>query len=248
VGLKSSKKVLYENCKIFSMDGELLSRCGKSRAMFYLNKNIATKLKDEPLEIQLTFVHNNGVVIDKEYYLQDRKNECSVCGSITDLTLHHVVPLCYRRHFPDEIKNFSSHDVLPLCIECHEKYEIFAHQLKREISIQYEIPMNNGVDEKTKLKVNRLSKIKSWAMPLVRTDNNIPVERKVFLLARIKTEMGTEEVNLEEICSWDIPKLLQVKSYGKATVEKVKDLEEFQSRWRRHFVEKMQPKFLPEHW
>ena len=41
-------------------------------------------------------------------------------GNIGNLTRHHVVPHCYRRNFPQELKAYCSHDVLPLCHSCHE--------------------------------------------------------------------------------------------------------------------------------
>jgi cation-transporting P-type ATPase D len=34
-----------------------------------------------------------------------------------------VVPLCYRRFFPDRLKSHASHDVVLMCVPCHRLAE-----------------------------------------------------------------------------------------------------------------------------
>lgn len=42
-----------------------------------------------------------------------------------------VVPSCYRRNFPAQLKSHRSHDVVLLCFECHQTAHKVGMQLSR---------------------------------------------------------------------------------------------------------------------
>ena len=54
-----------------------------------------------------------------------------------------------------------------------------------------------------------------------------------------------EEVDYLPKTDWRLKPKVQ---YGKAILEFYKDLDDFASIWRKHFIETMDPKFMPEHW
>jgi hypothetical protein len=62
----------------------------RKKLNWYLDRNLAEKLDD--CSIRLIFQPNGvgHVNPDEEYYLEDRDNICVVCGTSSDLTLHHV--------------------------------------------------------------------------------------------------------------------------------------------------------------
>jgi hypothetical protein len=118
-GPRNVTEVLYENCVIQSPSGEMLSRCGRKKAEWYIKKGLAGKRTSkttrltalleqvlaEPLTVKLLFAPGgrypsilgsasltspSGHAGDA-YMLSEKENRCVVCGASQDLTKHHVV-------------------------------------------------------------------------------------------------------------------------------------------------------------
>lgn len=117
-------KVVYQNCQILSPNGLKLCNCDENKINWYLKRDLAEKISDKPLVIKLKF--NPGgkghSEIEEEinqnencYYVTERKNQCVVCGNKESFMRYHVVPLLYRRFFPNQYKSHRSHDILLLC-------------------------------------------------------------------------------------------------------------------------------------
>jgi len=120
------KNIIYGNCKVFSPQDELMFLCLEKKAKWYLDRGLAIIVKEDPLEIKLTFQPNGkGHTFNSAYYLAKKENKCVVCGEtdIKELTKHHVVPSEYVKHFPLEVKSRSSHDIVAICQKCHYDYE-----------------------------------------------------------------------------------------------------------------------------
>ncbi|KAJ2571885.1 hypothetical protein IW140_001234 [Coemansia sp. RSA 1813] len=136
----SRTKVIYENCKVLDISGNLLFRTSQKRLDWYLTRNLATRLDSST--IQLTFQNKGTGRRGEDFYLQDMRNECSVCGTPENLTMHHIVPHQYRQHMEEAVKSHSSHDLLPLCIACHDEYEKSAMVLKMHVAACFDAPMD----------------------------------------------------------------------------------------------------------
>lgn len=122
--------MIYDSCQMLDKDGKFLSWCSKERATWYTSRGLATPLSED--RIQLNFTHKG----EPKSYNKQRKQRselCVVCGASTQLTRHHVVPKCYRKLFPSELKSNQSHDVLAVCESCHERYEVHATRLKTSL-------------------------------------------------------------------------------------------------------------------
>lgn len=124
----SCKKVVYENCKMIAPDGEQLANCDRKKAMWYIERDLADIVNEEPLTIRLKFEPNGrgkdkpyAQLYDDHFYVADRENKCVVCGLDKDYSRFHVIPTLYRTHFPDELKSHRSHDIVVLCFNCHER-------------------------------------------------------------------------------------------------------------------------------
>lgn len=246
------KKEIYGNMEVYHPDGTLMFRCDEKRSNWYLNRNLAVKINDNA--IQLTFVPKGKGHIKEPYYLVKKDNKCVVCGCIENLTRHHAVPIGFRRHFPDNLKSRCSHDIVALCVDCHEKYEIHANKLKRELMENAGIipKMKNSEEWK---KVNLLKKIKGIAKTLFENYDKIPADRKQHLFGCLNEYAGTC-LN----CKEDLDSILAIPeeqisrrtkmdcSTSKLYVSKIENIEEFIRMWRQHFVSTMQPNFLPAHW
>jgi len=215
---------------------------------WYLTKGLAEKISDAPPTIRLLFQPAGHGDSKDPYMLADKVNQCVVCGVNEELTRHHVVPYCYRVHFPDSAKSHSSYDVLPLCVECHERYEIEAIDFRKNILTELKIA-EHGDSEKVPLPTVRAIRA---AHALLRHSEQIPDEKADGLRSRImsflnKTELSDEDIQTVAQLEWKVvPENYSCAS--KKVVESQEDLNSFARRWRCHFLAYMNPKFMPDHW
>lgn len=230
------KEKLYFNCKVFHPDGDLMFRCSEKRANWYLNRNLAIVIGYNPLSIKLTFTPKGKANHENEYFLQDKENKCVVCGASEHLTKHHVVPTCFRKFFPENLKSRNFHDVLIVCVDCHSKYEEFALNFKKRLAEQN----NSSVHFKTNTDVLISKKIAGYKKILENRDNhNIPESRiEKIKLILIKLHEKLKDKN----------KVYEKQHFGKVVVENLNDLHAFVKVWRIHFLEIMKPKHLPKGW
>lgn len=237
---------LYGNCVVKSGDLTMF-RCDADRMNWYLEKGLAKLESSDPPVIQLTFKPKGPGHSGDAYFLQEFKNRCVVCGVDDGLSHHHIVPYCYRRHFPRESYESGRwfYDVLLLCVRCHDRYERQANGLKDEIASEHGIP-SSGVSN---LGRHELMVIKS-AAALVRHSHEMPAERRKHFEDVLKAYLSVEEVTIEEAKNvWEnLMASQEVKAAGVIIVSKLTDFDGFAIRWRRHFMQHMKPRFLPEGW
>ena len=229
----------YSNIQLFSPDGLLMCRISERRANWYLERDLAEVITEDPLAIKLTFEPNGLGNHGDPFYTEERKTQCVVCGEEEALTKHHCVPYCFRRHFPLEHKSRLSHDVLMMCVPCHEKYEQFAH--KRKLAM---IEVDNPTEEQ-----KAMHRICKAANTLHNYRDKIPLERVAALMGMIAEVTGqpaTDEL-IEELAynRWNgLETVYRWREY----VEGIEDIEAFIRDWRQHFLDTMEPKHMPPHW
>lgn len=240
------KTPLYGNCHVQNPDGVHIFNCGEKKARWYLKRNLAVVIEQNPFTIRLTFIpHGNGHAND-DFYLQERDNICVCCGSSAELTKHHVVPFMYRKFFTENLKDHTSYDILPLCYECHENYEEHAQQFKRELAIEYAAP-------KTEIKTLdvELKNVCMAASALLLHKTSIPLVRQEYLMEVLRKYYGREvvETELQEIANirYNVDRP-EYKPEGQVVVERLEDIEVFVKRWRRHFLLTLKPEYMPQHW
>lgn len=227
---------MYDNCKIISSDGTELSFCSRDRAEWYLRRNLAVVVQDDPLHVQLTFVPKQWEY--DPYVLCKKENKCCVCGCQQNLTKHHVVPYAYRRLFPAYIKDHSCHDVLALCEQCHRAYELKANEFKQQLLIDYGIDIEYL---RNKHKLHRKARGIAW-----RVVNNLPVSSTLSCMLYL----GKSQLDKSDFYSILAIEEEKQDWYSGASllIAKIDDIQDFVKRWRQHFVETMNPKFMPENW
>jgi hypothetical protein len=134
-----------------------------------------------------------------------------------------------------------------MCRKCHDEYEVFADILKRDISKEHNIPvqgygtLNNNLVKKAKKSANILLRDKNISEKRKNKLKNILIfyfnKKNIFksdIINASKINMNTE--------------IKEPVEFGKFVVEHLSSLEEFTIKWRKHFIEKMSPKHLPEFW
>ena len=132
IHLQHKTRPVYENCRIEAPDGSLLCTSRAKRLEWYLKRGLAEKTCDSPPTIRLLFQPKGNGDID-ELKEHKRHNRCSVCGNPDKITLHHILPMEYRRHAPVQIKARASILVIPLCDLCHSTYEREARLFRKEL-------------------------------------------------------------------------------------------------------------------
>jgi len=50
---------VYENCKMLAPDGTCLSNCDRKKAQWYVDKDLATVVVEEPFTVRLKFEPSN---------------------------------------------------------------------------------------------------------------------------------------------------------------------------------------------
>ncbi len=84
------KTPLYGNCKVQNIDGEHIFNCSWKKQNWYVKRDLAEIIQEDPLIIRLKFTTAGKGNFDDPYYLQERKNLCVCCGSQSNLTKHHI--------------------------------------------------------------------------------------------------------------------------------------------------------------
>lgn len=241
--VKKDRKI-YGNWTVESPEGHSMFRCDLKKANWYLNRNLAKVVGE--LTIRLTFTPNGLGNNGKTFGLGQMENKCVNCGSEEYLTRHHIVPYCYRRHFPDKLKNHNFHDVMSLCTDCHEHYEInFAKKLKDQLSSEYNAPIGGYLKKLDSSKL-RLSKM---AKALLKHSEDMPKDRYEEISTFIKEALDISELTTEILQSITIDKKEVIElSHGQLVVSQIEDFQEFTLRWRKDFVNNMDLKYIPKDW
>jgi len=247
---KPSRSILYANCAVYPPDAdEIIFRCDAGRMNFYIDRELAEWVQKDPPVIRLKFKPAGKGHAGDPFFTSPRPNRCVACGVGSGLCRHHVVPETYRRYFPRDHERMWSYDVLALCSACHGRYEDHAHLLKLEIAKSFGVPEGGWSGYSSKYEVRFIKA----CYALHRHGNCIPTGRKATLEGDIKRHLGVLELPQGYLpgCLSQAREIIRnVRSIPAAEVivGKLGDLDDFAVRWRTHFVEVMQPKFLPEHW
>lgn len=221
---------LYSNYQLLSQDGTVLAYIASKRRDWYLKKGLAEAVSDTA--IRLLFKHKSAGAQPK-IYAESREAICVVCGTVSDLTKHHVVPYSFKRYFPLIYKAHTSFDVVVLCEKCHNAYEKVANELKKDLFDQYNVA--------SKLRPKEVG----VASTLIKHGDRLPPIIRERLEKQLPEGVAESKTALIEY--------IQNFSYDKGNpheevVKSLASIEDFIILWRKHFVEVMQPQFLSQSW
>lgn len=258
------QKPLYHNIYLEAPDGEVLCTCDDSKATWYLTKGLAEIIAEEPLRLRLTFEPSGRKGAGDEYYALPKNNVCVVCGSEQGLRRKNIVPLEYRKYFPIKMKDHCSHDVLLLCFECHIRNSFHEQELKNSLAAECDAPFANSKENRQRLELPDMMAVRSAARALLKGDR-IPEARKEELRKVVTTYLKTKDdketelndellTELGQSCFW--VKNEDYHPHGSKVVDcykgkfsnPIEGLRVLEKMWRRHFVENMEPEFLPQLW
>ena len=271
---EGSRGLSPNNWQVYHIDGEKhIFTCGDKKALWYLDRGLAVEIGD--FQIRLTFEPKGYGFKDGETFgLAGREIRCVVSGEPEGLQRHHIVPYCYRTHFPFEYKSKNHHDVVLVSHTVHEAYEMEATKYKNRLADEYGVKTMNElnleyskiISEFSEHKVKMLSKLHA----LFRSHGTIPQKMIVENLEFVseQNEFTMEFLStLNYLQLWKIYVYLREKynnefdafkaehfhrfDHGYYLVQKLNghdDLKNFVKKWRTHFVDTMNPQYMPEGW
>jgi hypothetical protein len=267
------KLPLYENCKIFSPDGVLLSTCSEKKVKWYLDRNLATLLPrqdpEEPSSIQLNFVPKGQGHAGNDFYLSAKDNICVVCGDDKKYIRFRVFPACYRKNCPESIKSHQSHDIVLLCPPCAIRANDYVSKLQAQVGEEFGVPMNGIPEDEKKIEQwNEFSRIKTKLASFLANDSKIPRKRFPQILEHLKKYATNHEPQLLSMSDDDLVAHISVQSHpsgietkpvirlhGQLVMGRIlsspnsdTELSQFIQRWRDAFLSTMNPKHLSPHW
>eukprot|EP01022_Parablepharisma_sp_SALTPOND_P023109 TRINITY_DN47_c0_g2_i14.p1 TRINITY_DN47_c0_g2~~TRINITY_DN47_c0_g2_i14.p1 ORF type:complete len:758 (-),score=54.79 TRINITY_DN47_c0_g2_i14:3031-5304(-) len=262
-----SKRPKYENCKIYGPEGKLLSHCDKKKLNWYTSKNLAEIISEDPLSIRLFFTPHKEKsdpvkgVEDDLFELDERKNICVVCGSGQTLNWYHIIPIIYWQELPERHRSHRSHDIVLLCLDCHEKAVKYVNDTMKGLSEKYKVPL---VDKEMREYMQNVIKAKTSANAFkkyaTRFNEATRVKREeslISLVQRIQEVDSNWESVLDngkltdKVLDVIISKPTPTESknmHGAKVVQQIEDLEEFIKMWRKKFLERMDPQYMPKRW
>eukprot|EP00434_Breviolum_minutum_P036785 symbB.v1.2.032608.t1/scaffold3932.1/size48061/1 len=113
----------YGGCRLLSPGGLHLANVSGTKAAWYVQMGLGTRLDDdrpgEQVVVQLNFEPKGVGHAGDEFYLQIMENQCVGCGAKDHLVRFSIVPHVFRALLPKRFKEHSSHDIVLLCHSCY---------------------------------------------------------------------------------------------------------------------------------
>jgi hypothetical protein len=268
-----SKNLDASNWKVFHPNGRHMFTCGGKKAKWYLDRNLADKIGDNKIKLNFT-PKGNGYADNEKFGLFERKNICVVSGVCDNLQRHHIVPYCYRTHFPDEFKSKNHHDVVLINSEKHAEYEKEATKFKDEIAKIFNVKTIAEFNAEYTIALKENNKyygvVVNAIKPIFNSYSKISVDS---VIEKLKYVSGHTEIPIHHLKNLNYIQLYKFYSevktlYDNKLEELRKELKheydhgyhvvkqlntdnkikEFVVMWRKHFIETAKPKFMPEGW
>jgi hypothetical protein len=270
---RGSKNLDLENWKVFHPNGKHMFTCSGKKARWYLDRDLAIQIDE--YKMQFTFSPNGyGFADNEEFGKSIREAKCVVSGIKDDLQRHHIVPYCYRKHFPFKYKSKNHHDVVLMNHDIHAEYEIEASKYKDELAKKYNIKTIGEYNKAYSQMIRDVNRDKSVLLGKISTilkgykkiSRDIIIDNLKFISNQLSIDYEFM-MNINYIQLLKLYKILQ-KEYNKEynqfkerhakyydhgwhlvsklnTEDKIK---EFIILWRKHFINIMQPKHMPDGW
>jgi exonuclease 3'-5' domain-containing protein 2 len=259
----NSNRACGENWKVYHPEGKHMFTTSKKRVEWYLKRDLANVTGKN--KITLTFnPKGKGYNENDVFGLSDLHRKCVVSGEtdITKLQRHHIIPTMYRKHLPLEYKSKNRHDVVFIRYDLHEYYERYSDEYKDIISDKYGILSYSDLNLINSKRLSDFTKNEGKIMNICYTFlhkvNTVPIERQLQLaeiicryenvdLTNLTKEFFNEKFNEYSKLLRNLKKNSMI-DHGKMLIDQIDNYEEFIIGWRKHFIETMNPLYMPNGW
>jgi len=264
IPLLAMKKPMYDNIRMLDPQGVLLSTISMKKARWYVKKELGLWKDEEKTTLQLLFEpshRSNQSKKDKEdeqeqfFNKSIKDNICVVCGKSDYFMRHYIVPYACRSLLPDKFKMHMAHDVVILCPDCHLECKKLSTDRVKFLEKQCRGDPKTAIEHFTDKKLYR---VKSVSLALLKFRAKLPADNITEYETRVKEHFQISQEELtEEILKqgsqidYDIPNTAFIPPSEVIVGAFCKDDEEiraFVKAGRKHFVETMEPQYLPAGW
>lgn len=237
----------YENCVVLSTDGSVSWLTTKKRCQWYLNKNLATLILNEPFTIKLLFetkLQKNNIVDD--HTKEPRKDICVSCGISTHLNRHNIVQTLQAKCKDYNIIN--SHDMVLICNRCTSKinsvHDHFVNKLLDDFNLVDQFQELENKNYQNKICKNLANGILINSTPASKRQEYIKKLAEIYQTS----ELDITSVKVNQISKLDI--IINSKHHilSKYIENNFDMIDVYRKRWRQHFIDTLKPTFLPSNW
>lgn len=239
----------YDGYRLQAPDNSFLGFCSKSKFDWYIKQNLVEKVNDTTIKLNFEPKIKGQYKRFDDFYNHEHAIQCVVCGSKDDLIRFHIIPLEFRRHFPEEMKSHACHDILLLCNNCHYDANYVYGQYRQHLFVKFNLV---GDPVFRKLKNYAGSYLRQKKKNNIKTDQNICVKKLIEYFGHDPSINELEVLsNHSAFVCMENDTFQIISNVGEYIVKKYSDndsLLKFEEKWRKMFVDNMEPEFLPEHW
>jgi hypothetical protein len=268
-----SKNLSSENWKVYHPSGRHMFTCGEKKALWYLDRDLAEEIGNK--KVQLTFIPKGNGFEDNEVFGRSmRVVRCVVSGINENLQRHHIVPYCYRTYFPEAFKSKNHHDVVLMNYEIHSEYEQKANEYKDEIARIYNVKTISELNSEYTAKLREIGKPNSIILNAIhslfksygRLTNELILEKLHYIsdntgisfdvlstysyVQFYKLYLLFKEAHMGDLHEFkETNRMLFDHGYHVSLkLDSEEKINDFVKLWRNHFIETMQPKYMPTGW
>ncbi|XP_018494548.1 exonuclease 3'-5' domain-containing protein 2 [Galendromus occidentalis] len=241
---RSDQKV-YKNAVMKAPDGEMLCNTDDVKVDWYLKMKLATLESEDPPVIRLNFEPRCRAILGGEFYIEEKRNICVVCGADDLLLKKNVVPLEYRKRFPELMKSHTSHDSVLICVSCQHRST--RHDAELRAKLDTECPID--------VQAPMMNSLKRAARALKTAGGKLPESRRIEFINLLEDHFREplsdavidKALRLDEQ-QWMLDHGLTHAQRVVAKYSKTEGLFALESRFRQHFLDTMQPEHLSSKW
>lgn len=269
-----SRNFNIENWIVYHPNGKHMFTCGEKKAKWYIDKGLADYYGD--YAIKFKFIPKGNGFEDNEIFGRAlRKPICVVSGMYDQLQRHHITPYCYRTYFPEKFKSKNHHDVVLINCDLHAEYEQHANEFKDEIARMYGVKTISEFNLEYSRILKNVGRDEGIAInnihAIIKGYNKLSEEKKIEKLQNISF---LTEIHFNTLSNYNYYQMLklylylkdkhfnEVEEFKKQNIRKLYDhgyhvvkklnteskIEEFVKLWRKHFIETMNPQYMPVGW
>jgi len=267
----SDENPFYQNVKVVDPNNEVVFYTGRSIANLLLRYEKGQIVSQQPCVLQLNKKPSDEILnLTHPIYKTPRQTMCVVCGRPDNLDRHHVIPKCVRNFFPVKYKKFAeAHDLVLTCRECHELYEQkFANPLKAKLKSEVEhtsLVMRGTFKKQCFHLVYSETSMNSyeWVALWNKLEKQIGAPLDLDLVYKYAKEEYDAREEIRKSMSPELKESIKKKNQNLSKYVLKKRYKEQNTwnlivakytpegmikLWRNHFVECMNPQFMPKHW
>jgi hypothetical protein len=118
--------VIFEPIELMDENGKIILCCTPKKATWFVRKGIAVwdgnRLRSVGNQIVNRLRERYGENLHNPFFVDKKNKRCVVCGTVNNLTRHHIVPRRHLKGIPMDIRRCLS-NILWVCAPCHKRYE-----------------------------------------------------------------------------------------------------------------------------